>query len=102
MLGLSKGPNGVGISLAIWRRKQIQFPKRCDLHFLENWTMDKVQKPSNSEYCAISSEPFTIDGFLGFVHRPDSKELGDKNKTFQKMDLFPSWYEGRHLICWVS
>jgi hypothetical protein len=31
-----------------------------------------------------------IKGFLDFVHRPDSKELEDKNTTFRKLDLFPS------------
>jgi hypothetical protein len=41
------------------------------------------------------------NGFLGFVHRPDSKELEDKNTTFRKMDLFPSSGEERHLLCWV-
>jgi hypothetical protein len=33
-----------------WGRKQIQFPKRCVFYFLEYRTMDKVQKPSNSEH----------------------------------------------------
>jgi hypothetical protein len=33
-----------------------------------------------------------------FVHRPDSKELEDKNTTFRKVDLFPSSGEGRHLL----
>jgi hypothetical protein len=41
-----------------------------------------------------------INGFSGFVHRPDSKELEDKNMTFRKLDLFPSSGEGRHLLCW--
>jgi hypothetical protein len=42
-----------------------------------------------------------IKGFSDFVLRPDSKELVDKNMTFQKLDLFPSSGEGRHLLCWV-
>jgi hypothetical protein len=33
----------------------------------------------------------TIKGFSDFVHRLDSKELEDKNKTFRKLDLFPLW-----------
>jgi hypothetical protein len=35
-----------------------------------------------------------INGFSGFVHRPDSKELEVKNMTFQKLDLVPSSGEG--------
>jgi hypothetical protein len=31
-----------------------------------------------------------IKGFSDFVHRPNSKELEDKNTTFRKLDLFPS------------
>jgi hypothetical protein len=31
----------------LWRRKQIQFPERCVLVYLEFRPMDKVQKPSN-------------------------------------------------------
>jgi hypothetical protein len=33
-------------------------------------------------------------GFSDFVHCTDSKELEDKNKTFRKLDLFPSSGEG--------
>jgi hypothetical protein len=47
-----KGPNRVGVSPFIWGWKQIQFPKRYVLWFLEYRTMDKTQKPS--------SEPFRI------------------------------------------
>jgi hypothetical protein len=36
-----------------------------------------------------------INGFSDFVHRLDSKELEDKNATFQTLDLFPSSSEGR-------
>jgi hypothetical protein len=39
-----------------------------------------------------------INWFSDFVHRPDSKELEDKNTTFRKLDLFPSSGEGRHLL----
>jgi hypothetical protein len=42
-----------------------------------------------------------INGFSDFVHRPDSKELEDKNTTFRKLDLFPSSGEERHLLCYV-
>jgi hypothetical protein len=35
-----------------------------------------------------------INGFSDFVHRPDSKELEDKNTTFRKLDLFPSSGKG--------
>jgi hypothetical protein len=41
-----------------WGRKQIQFPKRCVLCFLEYRRMEKVQKPSNSVCYTRSSEPF--------------------------------------------
>jgi hypothetical protein len=41
-----------------WRRKKIQFPKRCVR--LEYRTMDKVQKPSNPMCYTPSSEPFKI------------------------------------------
>jgi hypothetical protein len=34
------------------------------------------------------------NGFSDFVHRPDSKELEDKNITFRKLDVFPSSDEG--------
>jgi hypothetical protein len=34
-----------------------------------------------------------FNGFSDFVHRPDSKELEDKNTTFQKLDL-PSPLDG--------
>jgi hypothetical protein len=42
-----------------------------------------------------------INGFSNFAHRPDSKELEDKNTMFRKLDLFPSSGERRHLFCWV-
>jgi hypothetical protein len=42
-----------------------------------------------------------INGFSDFAHRPDSKELEDKNTTLRKLDLFPSSGGGRHLLCWV-
>jgi hypothetical protein len=42
-----------------------------------------------------------INGVSDFVHRPDSKELENKNTTFRQLDLFPSSGEGRHLLCWV-
>jgi hypothetical protein len=42
-----------------------------------------------------------IKRFSDFVHRPDYKELEDRNTTFRKLDLFPSSGEGRHLLCWV-
>jgi hypothetical protein len=31
---------------------------------------------------------YGINRFSDFVHRPDSKELEDKNTTFRKLDLF--------------
>jgi hypothetical protein len=40
--------------------EQIQFPKRRVFYLLENRTMEKVQKLSNSECFAPSSEPFRI------------------------------------------
>jgi hypothetical protein len=56
-LALSKGPNRVGISPHTWGWHQIQFPKRS---VLNNWTMDTVQKLSNSECHTPLSEPFKI------------------------------------------
>jgi hypothetical protein len=48
-LAISKGPSWVGVfSPFTWGRKQIQFPRRRVLYFLEHRTMEKVQKPSNS------------------------------------------------------
>jgi hypothetical protein len=44
-----------------WGRKQFQFPKCCALYSLQYQTMDKVQKPSNSECCTPLSEHFWID-----------------------------------------
>jgi hypothetical protein len=43
-LALSKELNRVRVSLVTWAQKQIQLPKRC---------VDKVQKPSNSEWTAV-------------------------------------------------
>jgi hypothetical protein len=40
---------------------------------------------------------YRIKGFSDFVHRPDSKELEDKNTTFRKLDLFQSSDDGRAL-----
>jgi hypothetical protein len=60
-LALSNGPNRAGVSCPLtWGRKQIQFPKRCVLLFLEYRTMDKVQKPSSPERHVPSSEPFKV------------------------------------------
>jgi hypothetical protein len=43
-LALSNGPNGVGVSHPFtWRRKQIQFPKRCPLYSTRRWTSLKSQ-----------------------------------------------------------
>jgi hypothetical protein len=42
---------------------KIEFPKCCVFQFLEYWTMDKVQKPSNSECYTPSSEPLKIHSF---------------------------------------
>jgi hypothetical protein len=39
-----------------------------------------------------------INAFSNFVHRPDSKELEDKNTMFWKLDLFPSSGEGGDTI----
>jgi hypothetical protein len=56
---LSKGPNRVGASPPFtWGRKQIQFPKRCFLLYLEFQTINEVQNPSTSECYTPSSEPF--------------------------------------------
>jgi hypothetical protein len=66
-VALSNGPNRVGISHPFtWGRKQIQFPTRCvpSVLFLEHRTMDKVQKPGNSECYTASSEPFRIYMFI--------------------------------------
>jgi hypothetical protein len=49
-LALSNGPKRVGDSLLTWRRKYIQFPKRCVLKFLECRMTDKDQKPNNSDW----------------------------------------------------
>jgi hypothetical protein len=60
-LALSKRPNAVGLPpppTFTWGRKQIQYPKRCFLLYLEFLTMDKDQKPSNSECYTPSSERF--------------------------------------------
>jgi hypothetical protein len=43
-----------------WGLKQIEFPKRCVFWFLQYQMMDKVWKPSNSEYYIPLLEPFTI------------------------------------------
>jgi hypothetical protein len=40
--------------------KQIQFPKRCVFLYLELQTMDKVQKPNNSERYTPSLESFRL------------------------------------------
>jgi hypothetical protein len=42
-----------------------------------------------------------INGFSDFVHSPDSKQIEDKITTFRKLDLFPPWREGTHILCWV-
>jgi hypothetical protein len=59
-LTFSKASNRVGVSPLTWKRKQIQFPKRCVFYFLEYRTMDEVRKPSYSEYYTPSSEHFRI------------------------------------------
>jgi hypothetical protein len=45
-----------------WRRKHIQFPKRCVFSFLKYRKKDKVQEPSNSDVSIIyhSQKPFFI------------------------------------------
>jgi hypothetical protein len=56
-LALSKGPNW-GVSTPFtWGQKQTYFPKRF-LWYLEFRLINKIQKPSNSECCTPSSEPF--------------------------------------------
>jgi hypothetical protein len=49
VMNLSKGPNWVGVFPFTWGRKQTQFPKRRVFYSLEYRTIEKVQKPSNSE-----------------------------------------------------
>jgi hypothetical protein len=39
--------------------------------FLEYWTMDKVQKPSNSEYYTPSTEIFRFNCLILFVMKKD-------------------------------
>jgi hypothetical protein len=88
--------------------EQIQYLKCCVLFGI----MDdgKVHKPIilsaiRCSCCFRTDERQTltvlhrINGFSDFIHRPDSKELGDTN-TFWKLDLFPSSGKGRHLFCW--
>jgi hypothetical protein len=52
LVPLCKGSNSRCLPLT-WGGKQIQLAKHCVLLFLEYRTMDKVQKPSNSEYPLI-------------------------------------------------
>jgi hypothetical protein len=47
-------------SILRWGEKRIQFPKRRVFYFLVYRTMEKVQKPSNSECYTPSSVPFRI------------------------------------------
>jgi hypothetical protein len=63
-------------------------------------------RPSGLQHSALTTtvpraHRHRINGVSDFVHRPDSKELEDKNTTFRKLDLFPSSGDGRHLLCWV-
>jgi hypothetical protein len=53
-------PNRAIASHFTWGWKQIQFPKRCVLQFLEYQMMDQVQKPSNTECYMPLSEPCRI------------------------------------------
>jgi hypothetical protein len=59
-LGLSKGPNRVGVFPFTWGWEHIQFPKRCSSLNLEFGMMAAVQKPSTSECCTPSLEPFRV------------------------------------------
>jgi hypothetical protein len=54
-----------------------------------------------STWSVIQQIILRINGFSDFIHHADSKELEDKNTTFQKLDLFPSLGEGRYLLCSV-
>jgi hypothetical protein len=60
-LALWKGPSRVDVSPVTSGRKQIQFPKRCVLWFLDYRTMGKVQKSSNSECYTRYPEPSRIN-----------------------------------------
>jgi hypothetical protein len=48
-LALSKGPNRVSVSPLTWGRKQIRFQNTVFSIFLQYRTMDKFQRPGNSE-----------------------------------------------------
>jgi hypothetical protein len=59
----SKGPNRVGVSLPHLRMETDPVSEMLySVVFYEYWTMDEVQKPSNSECYTPSSEPFRIYG----------------------------------------
>jgi hypothetical protein len=45
----------------IWGRTHIQFPKRCVLQYLEYLTLDKVQKPSDSDLQESLRRPFPMN-----------------------------------------
>jgi hypothetical protein len=45
-------------------RKQIQSPKRHVFYFLENGTIEKVQKAFNSVCYTPSSEPFGLYNYI--------------------------------------
>jgi hypothetical protein len=44
------------VSPITWGEKQIQLLKCCILEFLEYWTMEEVQNPSNSDHIFLSDE----------------------------------------------
>jgi hypothetical protein len=60
-----------------WGQEQIQFPKRCASYYLEFRTMDKVQKPNDSEYWTVltSSESFRF--YMSFCSLLNTDRIGD-------------------------
>jgi hypothetical protein len=65
----------------IWRRKQIQFPKRCVFYILEFGTIDTVQKPSHSAGCTSSSEPLKSTGNC-LIKELAAEQLANKLTSF--------------------
>jgi hypothetical protein len=73
-----------------WGRKQFQFPKRRVFYFIENRTIEKAQKPSNSVCYTPSSEPFRIYIFMKLGVSTDTWRKGwsDGIRTKQDEHLF--------------
>jgi hypothetical protein len=88
-LALSKGPNRVGVSLPSFEDGNIQFPKHCVFQYLEFWTMDRVQKPSNSsdyrfwfQYGLLLSKLAQVVEVLACVQEVCCLNLGQDSEFF--------------------